>query len=71
MARIKLVLNERRLAYEGARKIAEEQAAKQLEEDLTSATFDDVDSQILKYQLGKKPLKSSQDEKTVTPHAST
>lgn len=47
MARIKLVLNERRLAFEGAMKIAErEQVAAKEEEH-----FEEEDREILDFQL--------------------
>ncbi|KAF4617142.1 hypothetical protein D9613_005937 [Agrocybe pediades] len=54
MARIKMVLNERRLAYEGARKLAEQEAEQALENDLSSAAFDEEDSKILNFQLREK-----------------
>lgn len=51
MARIKLVLNERRLAFEGALKIAEREQATAKQEH----GYDKEDEEILKFQLEQEP----------------
>lgn len=58
MARIKLVLNERRLAYEGARAIAEKdhayavEVAKAVEED--KLQYDEEDLKVVQYRSQPK-----------------
>jgi len=53
MARIKYVLNERRLAYEGALKLAEKQIYEDIERNANKQPFDAEDREVLRFQLGR------------------
>lgn len=53
MARIKYVLNERRLAYDGALKLAEKQIYEGIEKNANRQPFDSEDRKVLTFQRGQ------------------
>lgn len=62
MARIKLVLNERRLAYDGAMKLAEQQQAEAKLRQHEKGDWDIVDFMAQQQEAKQPPVKETAEE---------